>query len=94
MAPPPAGPLIPAPPPEDPGLALDSRWLFLSTNVLHVGEWGSAGLGREVFLLKDCPRSAREDGFLWGHLGEQVHLAGWPACPCGQALASWMQSKL
>ncbi|XP_023555251.1 1-phosphatidylinositol 4,5-bisphosphate phosphodiesterase eta-2 isoform X2 [Octodon degus] len=38
MAPPPPGPLIPAPLPEDPGPALESRWLFLSANVLPVVE--------------------------------------------------------
>ncbi|XP_058428749.1 1-phosphatidylinositol 4,5-bisphosphate phosphodiesterase eta-2 isoform X2 [Marmota monax] len=38
MAPPPAGPLVPAPPPEDPGPSLDNRWLFLNANVLPVVE--------------------------------------------------------
>ncbi|XP_047412142.1 1-phosphatidylinositol 4,5-bisphosphate phosphodiesterase eta-2 isoform X2 [Sciurus carolinensis] len=38
MAPPPAGPLILAPPPEDSGPNLDNRWLFLSANVLPVVE--------------------------------------------------------
>ncbi|XP_021099115.1 1-phosphatidylinositol 4,5-bisphosphate phosphodiesterase eta-2 isoform X7 [Heterocephalus glaber] len=38
MAPPPAGPLSAAAPPEDPGPPPDCRWLFLSANILPVVE--------------------------------------------------------
>lgn len=39
MAPPTAAPFPgPAFPPEDPGPDLESRWLFLSANILPVGE--------------------------------------------------------